>query len=120
MILLPERPVLDIRVSKGSLRRTLLIMDAFLKGLEQRGYQVSAGPVVEILGIKVGFGISEPLQTVREESDEPDLDGPYSFSHSRFNRKSVLSGHLVLRIDGAEIAFSPAVIPSFAANFSPL
>ena len=102
MIVLPEKPVLDIHVSKGSLRRSLLIMDALLKGLEQRGYQVSAGPVVGLLGVKVGFEISEPLQTVRDQSEEPDLDGPYSFGHSRFNRKSVPSGHLVLRIDGAD------------------
>jgi hypothetical protein len=100
LIILPEKAVLDIHVSKGCLRRSLLIMDALLKGLEQRGYQVSAGPTVEILGIAVRFGISEPLQTIREEADEADLNGSYSFMHSRFTRKLSPSGKLVLRIDG--------------------
>jgi hypothetical protein len=52
--------------------------------------------------VEVRFGISEPLETVREEPEEPDLDKPYTFGHSRFQRKLLPSGNLVLRIHGAE------------------
>ena len=100
LIILPEEAALHIRVSKGCLRRSLLIMDALLKGLEQRGYQISKGPTVEILGVAVRFEISEPLQTVREESDETDFNGSYSFMHSRFTKRLSPSGKLTLRIDG--------------------
>lgn len=36
----PERPCLDIDVSRGSLSRALRIMDALLKALESQGYEV--------------------------------------------------------------------------------
>jgi hypothetical protein len=35
-----DRPILDLRVSKQALHRTLRIMDALIKAMEKRGYQV--------------------------------------------------------------------------------
>lgn len=93
-----EGLVLNIYVSKASLRRSLLIVDALLKALEQQGYTVTAGPTVEILGIRIGFQIKESLRTQKEEPEEHDLDGRYSFGHSRFNQKKVPSGLLTIEI----------------------
>lgn len=99
LICLPDKATLNIVVSKSSLRRALIITDALLKALEQRGYEVEAGPKAKILGVTVGFGISEHLETRREPCDEHDLDGPYDFGHSRFNAKKVPSGRLTLTIN---------------------
>lgn len=89
---------LDIRVSKGSLRRALLIMDAILKALEQRDYQVESGPTVKILGAKIQFGITEQLEIQRDPDQEHNLDGNYTFGHSRFAETRVPSGRLTLKI----------------------
>ena len=90
--------VLNVCVSRTGLRRSLLIMDALLKALEQQGCSVAAGPTVEILGIRLGFEIRESLRTEKEEPKEHDLDGRYSFGHSRFNQKKVPSGLLTIEI----------------------
>ena len=42
-----EKSTLELRVSKGTLRRALLITDALLKALENRGYVVKPGPTAE-------------------------------------------------------------------------
>jgi len=89
---------LDAQVSKKSLHRSLLIMDAILKALESRGYEVSQGPVATILGVEILFGISEQISTIKEEPESPDLEGHYVFSHSRFTQKQVPSGKLTLQI----------------------
>ena len=99
MIQRPNKPTLDIIVSKASLRRALLIMDALFQALEKRGYQVSAGPKVTILGVDVSFGISESLETVGESCKEHNLDGDYVFGHSRYNEKCSPSGKLTLKIN---------------------
>lgn len=102
LIVPPKGAVLDIRVSKSSLRRSLLIMDALLKALEQRGFVLGPGPNVTILDVRVGFGMTEQLETQREQPQEHDLDGPYTFGHSRFYTKRVPTGRLVLRIHDAD------------------
>jgi hypothetical protein len=91
--------VLDVHVSKQSLRRALLIMDALLKGLEQRGYATNAGPLVTILGAPLKFGISESMETVEEpREDDDDLDESYSFHFNRVNVHHRPSGRLTLSI----------------------
>jgi hypothetical protein len=95
----PEKPTLDITVSKASLRRSLLIMDALLKALEARGYEVAAGPTAKILEASVGFGILETTETKKDPVEDHDLDGPYNFGHSRYNETRHPSGRLVLKID---------------------
>jgi hypothetical protein len=102
LIITPEKSPLSISASKSCLRRSLLIMDALLKALEQRGYAVEAGPTVIILDVALKFGIYEHEDVKREEPDEQELDGRYVFGHSRFKHKSVASGRLMLRIHDTE------------------
>lgn len=99
LIVPPENVDLDIHVAKVSIRRALLVMDAILKALEQRGYNVKPGPTVTLLGVSLRFGISEALEVQQEEPEEHDLEGHYTFGHSRFIQKKVPSGRLTLRID---------------------
>jgi hypothetical protein len=51
-------PVLDIRVSSAARHRALRLVDALLKGLEERGYQVSTRGVT-IEGQLVPIGVTE-------------------------------------------------------------
>ena len=102
LVIPPKGTPLDIRTSKAALRRALLIMDALLKALEQRGYEVASGPVVQILDVRVHFSIIEALDTQREQPKDHDLDGHYEFGHSRFNTKRVPSGRLTLHITDAD------------------
>jgi hypothetical protein len=100
LIVPPEKLPLAVKVSKASLRRALLIIDALLKAFEKRGYRVIAGPKVELDGIQVGFSVEELLETKSEQSEEHDLSGSYTFGHSRFDKKWVPSGRLQLRLEG--------------------
>ena len=102
LIIPPKGKPLDIRTSKTTLRPALLIMDALLKALEQRGYEVASGPAVHILGVRVCFSIIEALDTQREQAEDHDLDGYYEFRHSRFNTKRAPSGRLSLHITDAD------------------
>jgi len=106
LIIPPPKVPLDIRVTKGRLRRALLVMDALLKVLEERGHGVHAGPRVVLLGVNLRFGISESLETRQEEPEHHDLDGPYRFGHSRFDQKRVASGRLELQIDHGQAYWS--------------
>lgn len=96
-----EKSALELRVSKATLRRALLIADALLKALGKRGYAVKPGPSAEISGVDVGFAIEEGLETKREEVEDHDLDGSYEFGHSRFNEQRVPSGRLTVRLRDA-------------------
>jgi hypothetical protein len=69
-----------------------------LKALDQRGYVVSAGPVVAILGTTLRFSIRESLEAKREQADDHELDGPYTFGHNRFKETHAPSGELTLTI----------------------
>ena len=91
LIIRPENAPLALRVSKGSLRRALLITDALLKAFEDRGYRVFTGPKVELDGVRLCISLEEQLESQQEQSKEHDLSGHYSFGHSRFNRPWVPS-----------------------------
>ena len=95
----PRESPLHIRVSKASLRRALLIMDTLLKALDKRGHEVTSGPSVEILDVKLGFSITEQLETKKKQPEDHDLNGRYSFGHSRYDVVRVPSGRLELHID---------------------
>lgn len=98
-ILVPRQgSALNIRTSIGGLQRALLIMDALLKALEQRGYSVAKGPIAKIQGSPLEFCVSESLETKREPSDDHDLNGAYEFGHSRFKEIEVPSGLFALEI----------------------
>lgn len=103
LIVPPKDRTLNLYVSKGSLRRALLIMDALLKALEQRGYRVSAGPAAKILGVAIGFDVSEQVVAKHEQPKDHELEGPYRFGFSRYDVKRVPSGRLALRIRDAEM-----------------
>ncbi len=107
LLVLPADAALDVRVAKASLRRALLIMDAVLKALEQRGYRVSAGPKVDLLGVSLRFGIAESLDVVREEPKEHNLDGRYTFGHSHFENRCMPSGRLTIRIEHGQAYWNP-------------
>lgn len=102
LFILPENSPLDLRVSKPVLRRSLFLMDALLRALENRGDPVSPGPCVTLLDVCVRFGISEILETIREEAEPEDLSGRYEFGHNRFRSKRVPSGRLTVRIHDAQ------------------
>jgi hypothetical protein len=104
VIVRPEKATLNVVVSKGSLRRALLIIDALIRALESRGHAVAPGPLAQVTDVKLSFGIHEPLATKREHNDDVDLEGSYRFGHSRYDVKRVPSGRLVLQI-GHEKAY---------------
>jgi len=101
ILVLPQDAALELRVSKGQLRRALLLMDAVLRALEHHGHQVLRGPQVTLLGIAVRFNIVEEMETLREEEDHADDDEYYTFRHSRFRAKRVPSGRLAFKITDA-------------------
>lgn len=99
LLVTPDGLSLNIRVSRTSQRRALLILDAILKNCEQRGYQTSAGPKIQIQGQELTFSITEHTEIVREEEPEPDLSGRYSFHYNRFRQNRKPSGKFTLQID---------------------
>jgi hypothetical protein len=100
---LPDDAPLSLRVSKGTLRRALLIVDALLKAFEERGYRVFAGPKVEVEGVRLSFTIEERLESKQEQPADVDLSGSYRFGHSRFDKRWVPSGQLTLQLnEGSE------------------
>lgn len=94
--------LLDISVSKQQLRRSLRIASAILKTCESIGYQVEAGPIVSIDGQDVGFGITETVETVKEQKDDVDLEGRYEFHFNRYQKKRRPTGRLTLFIADAD------------------
>ena len=92
---------LNIRVSRKSLRRALRIMDALLKGLLERGFEVSQRDNLveaQIHGECIEFGISEVIITNKTPPKDTMLEGYYQFGHSRFDYVRVPSGKLCLTI----------------------
>lgn len=89
-----NKPCLDIDVSRGSLTRALLIMDALLKGLEQQGYPIEVtkphesyayyGEARTVPGVTrvlvdedwIQFGLSEYYKSA--EVHQPNSWGGYS------------------------------------------
>lgn len=99
---LPSDPTLSIEVSKDQLHRALRIMDAILKALNDRGFEVSRGPEVTIFDESVSFGIRESIKTIKEEPEDRNLDGDYHFWHSRTETKRLPSERLCLFLPDAE------------------
>lgn len=102
LLVIAGKPSLNIAVSRDQLRRSLLILDALLKAIEQRGYPVTVGPTVKIFEESISFGIKEALATQEEQPKEHDLSGPYEFGYSRFIKKLVPTGNLTLFIHEAD------------------
>ena len=96
-----SKKCLDIRVSKNNLRRALRIMNALIKALSERGFEVrmkKGATKVNVLDENLRFGISEELCTIKVEPKNHNLNGYYRFGHSRFDQVRVPSGRLCLTI----------------------
>lgn len=101
ILIATDKQSLDIQVSRKSLLRALRILDALIKGLIDRGYEVGQNDGlirVQIHGELLEFGISEEVITKKTQPRDIDLDGYYQFGHSRFDRARVPSGKLCLTI----------------------
>jgi hypothetical protein len=74
-----RRGALNLRVSKKSLRRALLIAQAICKGAESRGFRVrlsrdkERGPIVEVLGEEIGFQIRERNKRIERDWTPEEL-----------------------------------------------
>ena len=104
-----DKNCLDIRVSKSSLRRALRIMDALIKGLLERRfevYQEKDSFEVMIDGERLGFGISEEVVSKKTQPKDTDLDGYYQFGHSRFDYVRFPSDKLCLTIHDRSYFYS--------------
>jgi hypothetical protein len=99
LLIAPKDAPLALKTSKASLRRALLVMDAVVRGLVRAGYEVTEGPSVILLGVPLSFSIEEQLERKRQAPEEHDLNGYYSFGHSRFNQTWSPSSRLTLRIN---------------------
>lgn len=97
-----KNPTLDITTTKSNLPRILSIMNALLVALEERGYKVSRGPAVEILGSHLGISVSEDVETVQTPRDDLDISGGYEFGHSRHTESQRATGSIVMYIEGGE------------------
>lgn len=113
-----EAPCLDVRVSRSSLSRALLLIDTLLRALEKRGFEIhvtepkrdardwrQSGPysapsttTVEILGVEVGFAIVERFtRRERKPAKAPSGTRSYSWTPSpEYDR--VATGRLALEI----------------------
>ncbi|NQT64036.1 MAG: hypothetical protein HQ556_13830 [Candidatus Marinimicrobia bacterium] len=92
---------LDVGVCKPSFQRTLLIMDALVKALEARGFQVSIareygeGTKVLINGEQIAFRIQESVKQIPNTNLK--YDGNLSFLNNKHDY--VPTGKLSLRIE---------------------
>jgi len=102
LLMPPKGECLDMKVSKKSLKRALLIMDGLIKALEGSGYEVfleAESTKVRLLDVTLKINMSEETMTVHKEPKNHDLDGYYQFGHSRLNSEPIPSGNLCLTID---------------------
>ncbi len=92
---------LDIRVSRESIPRSLLIMDALIKTLDAMGFEVSISEKstrVKVLDVFLNMGIGEELYRRRLKAGDLNLDGYYQFGYNLFEEQSLPSGRLYLTI----------------------
>ena len=98
-ILLPDQdPSLNISVTRKSLHRALLVMDALIKALEFRDLNVTEGPTVCIFGESVAFGIKERIKITKEQPEEHDLTGDYQFGYKQYVTHDIATGELTVYI----------------------
>ena len=91
---------LDVKVSSQILSRAMRIMDTLLKSLNALDFDVkirNGDTIVAMDNIEIPFGIREELKTEQTLLDS-DLDGSYSFHHSRYRTVKKPSGKLCLSV----------------------
>lgn len=117
-----EAPCLDVRVSRSSLSRALLVIDTLLRALERRGFEIhvtepkrdardwrQSGPysapsttTVEILGVDVGFAIVERFTRREREPAKPSsATRSYFVPPPEYDR--IATGRLALGITGPTV-----------------
>jgi hypothetical protein len=100
---------LDIRVAKVNIRRSLLLMDAIIKGFESLGYRVGiedegrGGVFVEAMGICVRFAFREywSIKELAPKNVNP-LAGQFGIPKERRNIDLVPNNRLRIEIDGSQ------------------
>lgn len=92
LIVPPENVALDIHVAKASIRRALLVMDAILKALEQRGYNVKPGPTVTLLGVSLRLGSLKRLRCSKKSRRSMTWKGTTPLATAASSRRRSLPG----------------------------
>jgi len=92
-----NRPRLSIRVSKDTMPRALLIMDALIRALEARGCTVAAddGTVCNIGETKVPFYLWERVRRTDRVLTEKEKEKPWWYKNYEF----IPTGELVFTLD---------------------
>lgn len=96
---------LDVRVSRGSVHRALLIFDALIKALKKRGYVISAKPrgtTISLLEEQIDIRLVESTKRservlTREELIKKESD-PHFYFHNRYlytptGKLSIVTGY---------------------------
>lgn len=101
IVIPPGGQCLDIRVSRESIPRSLLIMDALIKTLDAMGFETSISEKstrVKVLDAFLSIGIGEELYRRRLKAINLNLDGYYQFGYNLFEVQPLPSGRLYLTI----------------------
>ncbi len=102
----PPKGSLTIKVSKANIRRSLLLMDAVLKGFEDLGYEIGfeeSWPhrtLVKVMGVEVLFGVREYWAMEERHNKNADpLAGQYGLPREGRRIQLVPAGRLRLVVD---------------------
>jgi|ERR1041384_1287907 hypothetical protein len=82
-----DRPSLDIRVSRGSIDRALLIMDALVKAFVKRGYSIELGgrhTRIVIGGEKIRVRLTEKVERFEIKSTEKQRTNSLSLGQKEY------------------------------------
>jgi hypothetical protein len=104
-----DHPLLDLRVSKQALHRTLRIMDALIKAMLARGYEIEDDPIrnvpsgaqqiviprFQVNDVKLAFFVREKVDRSEREPTQVDKARPWSFERWEF----IPTGELSFTID---------------------
>jgi hypothetical protein len=86
-MVLPTEPCLDLRVSKDSMVRALILMNTLFRELESVGGQIylsdRGSTVVEINGVEMHLGLNE--RSARKEKPPPKADTPWWKLHEKYS-----------------------------------
>lgn len=104
IIIVPDSPSLQLAVSKNSLRRALLVMDAVLRAICRCADAICPGPRIAMLGTEVVLRMTEVMERKPVDDDESfSISEGYDFHHRRRDR--VPSGRLTLQVRDGQNRF---------------
>lgn len=93
---------LDIRVSSECADRALRIIDALIKGLQAKGFEISVSEgatLVSVEDVSLRISLQEETKKRRVKAIEHDLEGYYRFGYQLYTEVSFPTGVLSLIID---------------------